>query len=112
MKTNTSNKLLPLLGSQFEVDRPPFLPLKGLTAPRFCRSPPPLRAAVWQWVVIQYLSAPPPPPGGRGWGHIWQNGQLMPQRLLNKSTKLSFCMYVRGALHKIVWCEHGLTQAG
>ena len=59
VKTNTSYKLLPLLGSQFEVDRPPFLPSEGLTAPRFCRSPPPLRAAVWQWVVIQYLSAPP-----------------------------------------------------
>ena len=59
MKINTSYKLLPLLGSQFEVDRPPFLPSKGLTTPRFCRSPPPLRAAVWQWVVIQYLSAPP-----------------------------------------------------
>ena len=51
--------LLPLLGSQFEVDRPPFLPSKRLTAPRFCRSPPPLRVAVWQWVVIQYLNAPP-----------------------------------------------------
>ena len=59
VKTNTSYKLLPLLGSQFEVDRPPFLPSKGLTAPRFCHSPAPLRAAVWQWVVIQYLSAPP-----------------------------------------------------
>ena len=83
VKTNTSYKLLPLLGSQFEVDRPPFLPLKGLTAPRFCRSPPPLRAAVWQWVVIQYLSAPPPgvpsshgSPSGTAYGHNVKTYQL------------------------------------
>ena len=59
MKTNTSHKLLPLFGSQFEVDRPPFLPSSELTAPIFWRSPLPLRAAIWQWVAIWYLSAPP-----------------------------------------------------
>ena len=64
VNTNTSYKLLPLLGSQFEVDRPLFWPSKRLTAPRFCRSPPPLCTAVWQWVVIQYLSAPLPQGGG------------------------------------------------
>ena len=49
-----------------EVDRPPFLPSNELTAPIFWHSPLPLRAAVWQWVAIRYLSAPPPPPRGRG----------------------------------------------
>ena len=66
MKTNTSHKLLPLFGSQFEVDRPPFLPSSELTAPIFWRSPLPLRAAIWQWVAIWYLSAPP---GGPGLSH-------------------------------------------
>ena len=58
MKTNTFYKLQPLSGSQFEVDCPPFLPSKELTAPTFWLSLLPLQAAVWQWVAIWYLSAP------------------------------------------------------
>ena len=61
MKTNTSYNLLPLLGSQVEVDGLPFLPSNQMTAPRFWRLPPLFRVAVWQWVAIEYLSNPPPP---------------------------------------------------
>ena len=39
-----------------------FWPSNELTALIFWRSPLPLNAAVWQWVAIWYLSAPPPPP--------------------------------------------------
>ena len=50
MKTIPYYKWLPLLGSQFEVYCPSF----------WC-STPPLCGSVWQWVAIQYLSAPLPP---------------------------------------------------
>ena len=41
---------------------PLFLAFKGVNTLTFWRSPPPLGEVVWQWVAIQYLSAPPPPP--------------------------------------------------
>ena len=41
---------------------PCLLSSKELTAPRFWHSPLPLCVAIWQWVAIQYRSAPPPPP--------------------------------------------------
>ena len=58
-----------LLSSYFKVHRPPFLPQKELTAPKFWRSPLPLRAAVWQWVPIQ-TGVPPPPPGVNGYPNV------------------------------------------
>ena len=58
VKTNTYYNVLPLLigllGSHFD----PFFAFKGVSPP--LDSLLPLRAAVWQWVAIQYLSAPPP----------------------------------------------------
>ena len=39
-----------------------FLSQKELTAPQFWHSLLPLHVAIWQWVSIWYLSAPPPPP--------------------------------------------------
>ena len=60
-KLGENKHLLQVILFQFEVDHPSFWPSKELTAPRFWRSLPPLCMSIWQWVTIQYLSAPPPP---------------------------------------------------
>ena len=48
----------------------PFLPSNELTAPIFLHSPLPLRAEIWQWVAIWYLSSPPPPTKGLDYSSI------------------------------------------
>ena len=60
IKTTVSYKLLTLVFGLM-LTTPPFFAfsLRKLTAPISWRSPLPLCKAVWQWVAIEYLSAPP-----------------------------------------------------